>query len=137
MPLNVYGSPAPYRGETVTNAEGETLGANGTEAAVKGFAAAYNADADFRIQQGHDLVPTEAARMIGTTWRCRGAEEAVTVYDQGGLKISGFLNHDPVEPAYGYRIEYGGRAVVVSGTRRRFRTWRGSRKARMCSCTRR
>ena len=45
----------------------------------------------------------------------RGAEEAVTVYDQGGLKISGFLNHDPVEPAYGYRIEYGGRAVVVSG----------------------
>jgi Beta-lactamase superfamily domain len=44
------------------------------------------------------------------------AEEAVTVYDKDGLKISAFLvNHDPVEPAYGYRIEYGGRAAVVSG----------------------
>jgi ribonuclease Z len=45
-----------------------------------------------------------------------GPEEAVTVYDRDGLKISAFLvNHDPVEPAYGYRIEYGGRAAVVSG----------------------
>jgi ribonuclease BN (tRNA processing enzyme) len=45
-----------------------------------------------------------------------GPEEAVTVYDRDGLKISAFLvNHDPVEPAYGYRIEYGGRAAVVTG----------------------
>ena len=116
VPLNVYGPPAPLPTETVTNAEGEMLGANGTAAVVAGFAAAYNADADFRIQQGHDLVPTEAARMIGHDVARPGAEEAVTVYDQGGLKISAFLvNHDPVEPAYGYRIDYGGRAVVVSG----------------------
>ena len=116
VPLNVYGPPAPLATETVTNAEGETLGANGTAAVVAGFAAAYNSDADFRIQQGHDLVPTEAARMIGHDVARPGAEEAVTVYDQGGLKIAAFLvNHDPVEPAYGYRIEYGGRAVVVSG----------------------
>ena len=40
----------------------------------------------------------------------------MTVYDRDGLKISAFLvNHDPVEPAYGYRIEYGGRAAVISG----------------------
>ena len=45
-----------------------------------------------------------------------GREEAVTVYDRDGLKIQAFLvNHDPVEPAYGYRIEYGGRAAVISG----------------------
>jgi ribonuclease Z len=88
----------------------------GTEDVVKGFAEAYNSDAEFRIAQGHELVPTEAARMIGHDVARPGPEEAVTVYDKDGLKISAFLvNHDPVEPAYGYRIEYGGRAAVVSG----------------------
>ncbi|MBK5197928.1 MAG: MBL fold metallo-hydrolase [Methyloceanibacter sp.] len=116
VPLNVYGPPAPQPSERVSDAEGDVLGAAGTEEAVKGFAEAYNADADFRIAQGHDLVPTEAARMIGHDIARPGAEEAVTVYDQDGLKIQAFLvNHDPVEPAYGYRIDYGGRAAVVSG----------------------
>jgi len=116
VPLEIYGPPAPEPQERVSDAEGDVLGAAGAEAAVKGFASAYNADADFRIQQGHDLVPTEAARMIGHDIARPGAEEAVTVYDKDGLKISAFLvNHDPVEPAYGYRIEYGGRVAVVSG----------------------
>ena len=116
VPLEVYGPPAPEPSERVTNAEGDVLGSAGTEAVVKGFAEAYNSDADFRIAQGHDLVPTEAARMIGHDVARPGAEEAVTVYDQDGLKISAFLvDHDPVEPAYGYRIEYGGRVAVVSG----------------------
>jgi len=116
VPLQVYGPPAPEPSRRVTNAEGDVLGSGGTEAVVKAFAEAYNADADFRIAQGHDLVPTEAARMIGHDVARPGAEEAVTVYDQDGLKISAFLvDHDPVEPAYGYRIEYGGRVAVVSG----------------------
>jgi hypothetical protein len=57
-------------------------------AAVKGFSDAYDTDADFRIAQGHELVPTEAARMIGHDIARPGVEEAVTVYDQDGLKIS-------------------------------------------------
>jgi ribonuclease Z len=115
-PLQVYGPPAPEAAERVSNAEGEVLGSGGTEAVVKGFALAYGTDADFRIAQGHELVPTEAARMIGHDIARPGAEEAVTVYDQDGLKISAFLvDHDPVEPAYGYRVEYGGRVAVVSG----------------------
>ena len=61
-------------------------------------------------------MPAEAARMIGHDVARPGPEEKVTVYDRDGLKISAFLvNHDPVEPAYGYRIEYGGRAAVISG----------------------
>ena len=116
VPLDVYGPPAPQASERTTDAEGETFGVVGTEAVVKGFAQAYNSDAEFRIAQGHDLVPTEAARMIGHDVPRPGPEEAVTVYDRDGLKISAFLvNHDPVEPAYGYRIEYGGRAAVISG----------------------
>ena len=80
--------------ERTTDAEGETFGVAGTEAVVKGFAQAYNSDAEFRIAQGHDLVPTEAARMIGHDVPRPGPEEAVTVYDRDGLKISAFLvNH--------------------------------------------
>ncbi len=116
VPLNVYGPPAPPDTERTTDAEGEIFGASGTEAVVKGFAQAYNADSEFRIAQAHELVPTEAARMIGHDIPRPGFQEAVTVYDQDGLKISAFLvNHDPVEPAYGYRIDYKGRAAVISG----------------------
>ena len=116
VPLDVYGPPAPQAAEQVTNAEGDVLGHAGTEDVVKGFAQAYGTDADFRIAQGHDLVPTEAARMIGHDIARPGPEEAVTVYDRDGLKIEAFLvNHDPVEPAYGYRISYGGRVAVISG----------------------
>jgi ribonuclease Z len=115
-PLDVFGPPAPEASEQVTNAEGDVLGSAGTEDVVKGFAQAYGTDADFRIAQGHDLVPTEAARMIGHDIARPGPEEAVTVYDRDGLKIEAFLvNHDPVEPAYGYRISYGGRVAVISG----------------------
>ena len=54
--------------------------------------------------------------MIGHDVPRPGPEEAATAYDRDGLKISAFLvNHDPVEPAYGYSIEYGGRAAVISG----------------------
>ncbi|MGB6949471.1 MAG: MBL fold metallo-hydrolase [Methyloceanibacter sp.] len=116
VPLNVYGPPAPPDTERTTDAEGEIFGASGTEAVVKGFAQSYNADAEFRIAQGHELVPTEAARMIGHDIPRPGPQEAVTVYDRDGLKISAFrVNHNPVEPAYGYRIDYKGRAAVISG----------------------
>jgi ribonuclease Z len=116
VPLEVYGPPAPEASEQVTNAEGDVLGSAGTQATVKYFAQAYGTDADFRIAQGHDLVPTEAERMIGHDIARPAAEESVTVYDRDGLKITAFVvDHDPVEPAYGYRIEYGGRVAVISG----------------------
>jgi ribonuclease Z len=36
--------------------------------------------------------------------------------DEDGLRISAFaVHHDPVKPAYGYRFDYRGRSVVVSG----------------------
>jgi len=115
VPLNVYGPPPPQP-ERTTDAEGDTFGTSGTEAVVKGFALAYNADAAFRIAQGQELVPAEGARMIGHNVPEPEPQEAVTVYDQGGLKIEAFrVNHDPAEPAFGYRIDYGGRAAVISG----------------------
>jgi ribonuclease Z len=42
-----------------------------------------------------------------------------TVYDQGGVKIVAFLvDHGPVKPAYGYRIDHAGHSVAISGDTR-------------------
>jgi ribonuclease Z len=41
------------------------------------------------------------------------------VYEQGGVKVRAFeVDHAPVKPAFGYRIDYGGRSVVLSGDTR-------------------
>lgn len=41
------------------------------------------------------------------------------VFDERGVKITAFLvDHGPVVPAFGYRIDYGGRSVVLSGDTR-------------------
>jgi ribonuclease Z len=43
-------------------------------------------------------------------------EGRAVVLDDGGLRITAFLvDHRPVAPALGYRFDYGGRSVVVSG----------------------
>jgi ribonuclease Z len=42
-----------------------------------------------------------------------------TVYDQGGVTITAFLvDHGPVTPAFGYRVDYAGRSVAISGDTR-------------------
>jgi len=42
-----------------------------------------------------------------------------TVYDQGGVKITAFLvDHGPVKPAFGYRVDHAGRSVAISGDTR-------------------
>jgi ribonuclease Z len=41
------------------------------------------------------------------------------VFEKGGVKITAFeVDHTPVKPAFGYRIDYAGRSVVLSGDTR-------------------
>jgi ribonuclease Z len=41
------------------------------------------------------------------------------VYEANGVKVTAFLvDHGPVKPAFGYRVDYGGRSVVISGDTR-------------------
>jgi ribonuclease Z len=41
------------------------------------------------------------------------------VHESGGVKITAFeVDHTPVNPAFGYRIDYSGRSVVLSGDTR-------------------
>jgi ribonuclease Z len=41
------------------------------------------------------------------------------VLDEDGVKVTGFLvDHGPVRPAFGYRVDYRGRSVALSGDTR-------------------
>src|SRR6185369_9367275 len=40
-------------------------------------------------------------------------------YEKNGVKITSFLvDHGPVKPAYGFRLDYGGHSVALSGDTR-------------------
>jgi len=41
------------------------------------------------------------------------------VYDKSGVKITAFeVDHAPIKPAFGYRVDYASRSVVLSGDTR-------------------
>jgi ribonuclease Z len=43
-------------------------------------------------------------------------DQLLPVYTKGDLVVSAFLvDHSPIDPAFGYRIDYRGRSVVISG----------------------
>ncbi len=45
--------------------------------------------------------------------------EQGVVYQNGGVKVTAFtVDHAPIKPAFGYRIDYGGRTLVLSGDTR-------------------
>ncbi|MGB0383509.1 MAG: hypothetical protein ACPGWR_01685 [Ardenticatenaceae bacterium] len=43
-------------------------------------------------------------------------ESAVVIYEQDGVTVKAFrVSHEPIDPAVGYRIEFAGKVVVISG----------------------
>lgn len=95
-PLPVYGPP-------------------GIERVIGGFNAAYALDNDYRTaHHGQTITPPAAA---GATAKPFAIPAAPTVvYDAGGLRVTAFpVDHRPVQPSVGYRFDYKGRSVVVSG----------------------
>ena len=87
------------------------VGPGGVERVVAGFNEAYALDRGYRIaHHGEELLPPALGAMH--------AEPVApgVVVDEDGLTITAFaVDHRPVAPAYGYRFDYGGRSVVVSG----------------------
>lgn len=84
-------------------------GPKGTQALAQHLTLAHQADFQYR---------TEHTKLDKTAFEITShdiASEGV-VYDQNGIKITAFLvDHHPVEPAYGYRIDSGEQSVVISG----------------------
>lgn len=86
-------------------------GPEGTKNMMAHLRQAYQFDIRVRIED--DRVPPDGVVLLTQEVR-----EGV-VYDQRGVKVIAFeVDHSPVKPAFGYRIEYGGRSVVLSGDTR-------------------
>jgi ribonuclease Z len=100
----------------------EVFGPAGTSRVVDGFNAAYAQDADARtLHHGEEYLPRAGAGLRAHDVELGGAADADAVAYQGeGLRVTMFrVDHDPVRPAVGYRVEYKGRSVVVSGDTRK------------------
>ena len=96
----------------------DIIGPEGVEAVVAGFNKAYSLDTGYRIaHHGPETMVPSGAGGIARPFRLGDAEDASTiVYDRDGVKITAFtVDHRPVVPAVGYRFDYKGRSLVVSG----------------------
>lgn len=91
-------------------------GPEGVDQVMGGFRQAYRLDDGYRIaHHGLENLPRSGTEWISHT--VPYAEGAGTVVlEEGGLVVTAFaVDHKPVEPAVGYRFDYKGRSVVVSG----------------------
>lgn len=87
------------------------FGPAGVSEVVDGLNNAYRLDRTYRVaHHGEELLAPKLGVMEANLM------EPGTVLDMGELTITSFLvNHDPVRPAVGYRFDYLGRSVVISG----------------------
>ena len=89
----------------------EVVGPKGVEEVVAGFNRAFALDAAYRTEHhGSELMPAELGVLAARTI------EPGLFHDENGLRIRAFpVDHSPVAPAFGYRFDYRGRSVVVTG----------------------
>jgi ribonuclease Z len=86
-------------------------GPAGTIAMMSHLQQAYEYDIRIRIQN-------DGASPEGVALLVKDISEGV-VYERSGVKGTAFEgDHAPVKPAFGYRIDYAGRSVVLSGDTR-------------------
>ena len=83
-------------------------GPTGVHSLVGNLRKAYAADISYRVSNA-DLNDEKAK--IESIEICEGL-----IYESGKIKVQAFMvDHKPVSPALGYRIEFGDRVIVISG----------------------
>jgi ribonuclease Z len=86
-------------------------GPAGTSKMAEGLESAFSFDREIRVRD--DKAPAAGGHLDA-----RDIGEQV-VFDRGGVKVTSFLvDHGIVRPALGYRVDAGGRSVVLSGDTR-------------------
>lgn len=68
---------------------------------------------DIKVRQAHSGLPSRGIEFI--------AHEisADVIYNNNGVKVTAFaVNHQPVRHAFGFRVDYAGRSLVISGDTR-------------------
>jgi ribonuclease Z len=86
-------------------------GPTGTEHMMSHLEQAYEYDIQVRVAN-------DRASREGAALRARDVGEGV-IWESAGVKVTAFeVDHAPVKPALGYRIDHAGRSVVLSGDTR-------------------
>lgn len=87
------------------------FGPLGTDEMIKNLQKAYAFDIKMRIED--DKAPEEGSKFLVSE-----IQEGI-IYEKNGVKVIAFeVDHYPIVPAFGYRIEYNGHSVVLSGDTR-------------------
>jgi ribonuclease Z len=89
------------------------IGPTGAGALMSGLEMAYRRDIEIRIAD--EQLPPEGVAVVVDEFNQDGV-----VFDQDGVRVLAFeVDHGAaITPAYGYRVEYDGRVVVISGDTR-------------------
>ncbi len=85
---------------------------------MAGFNQAYALDDKYReAHHGADIMPLSGADLVAKPFATlRRAAIVFTVLESDGLTVTAFeVDHSPAAPAVGYRFDYRGRSVVISG----------------------
>ena len=88
-------------------------GPRGTDKLTNGIMEAYELDNAFRtLHHGEEVAPSDIAGFETTIIDL----DRPVIFDDGNLRITAFkVKHPPVNPAYGFRFDYKGRSIVISG----------------------
>ena len=91
----------------------DVYGPQGVGLVTKGFESAYEPDYFFRnTHHGAQIAPLDVAGLNPHTVDLNQPK----IIDEDGLIVTAFeVVHDPVKPALGYRFDYKGRSLVISG----------------------
>jgi ribonuclease Z len=97
--LSRRGNPLPVYGPT------------GTGDMAQHLEEAYRVDTGIRMREGR-------APVGGSHLAAHDITEGV-VFERGPVRVTAFeVDHGPMRPAFGYRVDYAGRAVLLSGDTR-------------------
>ena len=93
-------------------------GPQGVGTVVAGFNQAYSLDKGYRIaHHGEGVMPPSGNGGIAHPFTItEGSDASQVIFNDNGVKVTTFpVNHTPVFPAVGYRFDYKGRSIVISG----------------------
>ncbi len=93
------------------------IGPTGVERVVDGFNESYALNGSYRIAFDGPLTAAPSGfGLAAQPYELAAGDTSAVVLDHDGLRITAFtVNHKLVGPAVGYRFDYEGRSVVVSG----------------------
>jgi ribonuclease Z len=93
------------------------LGPPGVERVVAGYNEAYAMDSGYRTaHHGEAILPSAGAGMTAEPFAMPGGDDSRVVLQDQDLTITAFaVDHAPAEPAVGFRFDYKGRSLVISG----------------------